>query len=123
MGKRGFHHVFFNANQQQQKNFFSRGDFRPHPNKNVQFWDHFFPALFPQGFWIFQNFGRPTSGSGGKIGLKMYHMKRDIKQTHKHIDTHTDTRTSQLLDQIGPVKWKSMNFNTQYIKAYTFTPR
>ena len=38
-------------------------------------------------------------GSGGKIGLKIYHMKRDIKQT----DRQTDTRTSRLLDRIGPV--------------------
>jgi hypothetical protein len=33
---------------QQKINFFLRGNFRPLPNKNVQFWDHFFPALFPK---------------------------------------------------------------------------
>ena len=33
--------------------------------------------------------------SGGKIGLKIYQMKRDIR--------HTNTRTSRLLDRIGPV--------------------
>ena len=58
---------------------------------------------FPQGFRISKYFGHPTSGSGGKIGLKIYHMKRDIRQT--------DTRTSRLLDRIGPVGRFDENFN------------
>ena len=35
-------------NQQQQKNFFLHGDFRPLLNKNVEMLDHFFPLLFPK---------------------------------------------------------------------------
>ena len=34
--------------QQQKKQLFLRGDFRPLPNKNVQMLDHFFPLLFPK---------------------------------------------------------------------------
>ena len=40
----------FVRQNQQKTNFFLRGDFRPLPNTNVQFWDHFFPALFPKDF-------------------------------------------------------------------------
>ena len=49
-------------------------------------------STFPQGFGITKIFGQSTSGSGGKIGLK-------IKQTH----THTHRKTIRLLDRIGPV--------------------
>ena len=35
---------------QQKKLFFLGGNFRPLPNKNVQFWDHFFQELFPKDF-------------------------------------------------------------------------
>ena len=45
-------------------------------------------STFPQGFRISKNFGHPTSGSGGEIGLKIYHMKRD-RQTDKHTDIAT----------------------------------
>ena len=55
-------------------------------------------STFPQGFRISKNFGHPTSESGGKMRLKIYYAKRD-RQT----DTHTHTRTSRLLDRIGPV--------------------
>ena len=57
-------------------------------------------STFPQGFRISKNFGHPTLGSGGKIGLKIYHMKRDIRQTHR--------RTSRLYERIGqgPILWK-----------------
>ena len=35
-------------NQQQQKNFFLRGNFTPLPKKNVQMLDHFFPLFLPK---------------------------------------------------------------------------
>ena len=52
-----------------------------------------------KNFFLRGNFGHPTSGSGGKIGLKIYHMKRD-KQIN--IQTYIQ-RTSRLYDRIGPV--------------------
>ena len=44
---------------------------------------------FPQGFRISKYFGHPTSGSGGKIGLKIYYMKRG------HIYTYMDIATTR----------------------------
>ena len=40
--------TMFCKQNQQQKNFFLRGNFRPLPSKTVQIWDHFFPLLFPK---------------------------------------------------------------------------
>ena len=41
-------------------------------------------STFPQGFRISKNLGHTTSGSGGKIGLKIYHMKRGQTNRHTH---------------------------------------
>ena len=38
-------------------------------------------STFPQGFQISKNFGHSTSGSGGKIGIKIQYIKRG--QTHR----------------------------------------
>ena len=75
------------------------GDFRPLPNKNVQFWDHFFPALFPRNSESLKIFRHPTLGSGGKIGLKIQYMKRG--QTNK--EQHTDIATTRLNRPSGPI--------------------
>ena len=48
---------------------------------------------FSQEFRISKIFGHPTLRSGGKISLKMYHMKRG-QEGRRH--------TSRLLDQLGP---------------------
>ena len=52
-------------------------------------------STFPQGFRISKNIRHLTSGSGGKMRLKIYHAKRD---KHTYIQL-----TSRLLDRIGPV--------------------
>ena len=43
-----------------------KNHFRRFLSKNIPILDHFFPLLFPQGFWISKYFGHPTLGSGGK---------------------------------------------------------
>ena len=51
-----------------------------------------------------KNFGHPTSGNGGKIGLKIYYMKRG----------QTDTQTDRLFDYyIESAQWADLmkNFN------------
>ena len=98
--------MFCKAKISKKKTFFLRGDFRLLPNKNVQFSDHFFPALFPQGFRISKHFGHPTSGSVGKIGLKMYHIKRDIKHTDRQTHRHADIATIRSNRPSGPILWK-----------------
>ena len=45
-----------------------------------------------RGFFLFlKKFGHPTSGSGGKIGLKIYHMKWTNKHAYTHMDGHRDS--------------------------------
>ena len=48
----------------------------------------------------------PTLGSGGKGGLKIYHAKREIKQTDTQTDTQTDYSTTRLNRPSGPIRQK-----------------
>ena len=72
-------------------------------------------GTFSQGFWISKFFGHQTLGSGGKIGLKICHMKRDIRQT----DRHTDIATTISNRPSGPIRWKN-SFNL--IKVLVLLP-
>ena len=85
-----------------KKNFFYAAIWDHFPTKFFWILRPLLSSNFPQGFRSSKNFGHPTSGSGGKIGLKIYFMKGD-KQTHIQTRKHTDTRTIWLLDRIGPV--------------------
>ena len=59
-----------------------------------------------------KNFGHPTSGNGGKIGLKIFYMKRG--QT----DTQTDTQTDRLFDYyIESAQWADLMKNFNILKA------
>ena len=80
-----------------------RGDFRPLSNKNVQFWDHFFPALFPKDSESLKTFDIRLRG--GKIGLKINVWKGD-KQTNRQTHTQTDYSTTRLNWPSGPIQWK-----------------
>ena len=76
--------------------FFSRCDFRPLPNKNVQMLDHFFPLLFPKD---------SESQKILDIRLQEVGAKRHLNGTSKvngQTDTHTDRRTNRLIESIGP---------------------
>ena len=52
-------------------------------------------STFPQGFRISKNFGHPTSGSGGKIGLEKDYMKRG-----HHTNIHTNIQTNTHRDSM-----------------------
>ena len=75
-----------------------RYDFRTFSSKNAQIWDHFFPLLFPQGFWISEVVGHLTSESGGKKMFKRYPKNWAYGQTN----TQTHRRIFQIIESIGP---------------------
>ena len=99
---------FVRQNQQKKATFFTRR-FQTTSLQKCSILRPLLSSTFPQESQISKNFGHPTSGSGGKIGLKIYHMKRD-KQTHRQTHRHTDTQTIRLLDRIGPVGQFDENF-------------
>ena len=73
-----------------------RGNFRQFSNKNVQMLDHFFPLLFPKD---------SESLKILHIRLREVGAKRPLNSTSKvngQTDTHTDRRTFQLIESIGP---------------------
>ena len=88
---------FVRQNQQQKKTFFCAA-ILDHFLMKCSILRPLLSSTFPQGFRISKNFGHPTSGSGDKMRLKIYHAKRD-RQTDRQIDIWT----SRLLDRIGPV--------------------
>ena len=94
----------FVRQNQQKKNFFLRGDFRPLPNKNVQIWDHFFPLLLPKDseslkildIWLWE--------VGAK---KLLNGTSKSEQTNKQTHTHMDKSTYRMHRPRGPMLWKS----------------
>ena len=76
-------------NQHKKTNFFLRGDFRPLPNKNVQFWNHFFPELFPKDSESLKILDIRLREVGANIYISAYMGKRD-KHTYKHTCGHRD---------------------------------
>ena len=95
---------------QQKKNFFLRGDFRPLPKKNVQFWDHFFPELFPKDSESLKILDIRLREVGANIYISAYMGKRDT-QTRKHTDIAT-TRSNR---PSGPIQWKSFDENKKKV--------
>ena len=94
---------FVRQNQQQKKTFFTR-QFQPTSQQKCSILRPLLSCTFPQGFRIFKIFGHPTLGSGGKIGLKIYYMKRRQTQTQTH--RHTDTQKHRLFNyQIESAQW------------------
>ena len=91
---------------QQKKTFFTRR-FLTTSQQKCSILRPLLSSTFPQEFWISKIFGHPTSGSGGKIGLKIYHAKRD-RQTDIHTNIHTtDIATTRSNRPSGPIRWKS----------------
>ena len=78
---------FVRQNQQKNKLFFARR-FQTTSQQKCSILRPLLFSTFPHGFRISKNVGHPTLGSGGKIGLKIYHMKRD-KQIHRQTDIAT----------------------------------
>ena len=68
---------------QQKKNFFLRGDFRPLPNKNVQMLDHFFPILFPKDSESLKILDIRLREVGAKRQLKKTENRRRPKKVKK----------------------------------------
>ena len=79
--------TMFCKQNQQKKNLFFTWQFLTTSQQKCSILRPLLFSTFPQGFRIFNNFGHPTLGSGGKIGLKIYHMKRG------HTNTLTQTQT------------------------------
>ena len=77
-------------NQHTKKNFFLRGDFRPLPNKNVQFWDHFFPELFPKDSESLKMLDIRLWEVGANIYISAYMRKGTDRQTRTHTYGHHD---------------------------------
>ena len=71
--------------QNQQK----RDDFRPLPDKNVQFWDHFFPALFPKDSESLKISDIRLREVGTKCASKYTTRKGTDTQTHRQTDRQT----------------------------------
>ena len=88
---------------QQKKNFFLRGGFRPLPNKNVQFWNHFFPELFPKDSESLKILDIRLREVGAKCASKYTTRKGTDTHRDRQTDTQTDRRTLRLLDRIGPM--------------------
>jgi hypothetical protein len=74
----------FCKQNQQQKNFFLHGNFRPLPNKNVQMGDHFFSLLFPKNSESLKIFD---------IQLQEVGAKRPLNGTSK-VNRQTDGQTN-----------------------------
>ena len=88
---------------QHTKKLFLRGDFRPLPNKNIQFWDHFFPALFPKDSESLKISDIRLREVGAKCASKYTTRKGTDTQTDRQTHRHTRIRTLRLLGRIGPV--------------------
>ena len=89
------------------KNLFLRGDCRPLPNKNVQFWDHFFPAFFPKDseslkIWT-SNFRKMEQNRPQNLVHE--------KGTNKW-QQHPDIATTRSNRPRGPIRWKILNTKT-----------
>ena len=69
-------------------------------NSETTSFQHFSPRI-PNlyKFWT-SDFGK----GGGKMGLKIYYMKRG--QTNTHTDTQTDYSTTRSNRPSGPIRWK-----------------
>ena len=68
--------------------FFTR-QFQTHSQQKCSILIPLLSSTFPQGFQISNNFGHPTLGSWGKIGLKIQYMKKG-----QNIDGHCDYQTN-----------------------------
>ena len=91
---------------QQKNNFFLRGDFRPFPNKNVQFWDHFYPALFPKDSESLKNLDIRL----WEVGAKCVSKYTTRKGTDRYIDIYMDIATTRSNRPSGPIRWKERCF-------------
>ena len=91
----------FCKQNQQQKNFFLRGNFRPLPNKNLQMGDHFFSLIFPKDYKSLKFVDIPHWEVGAKRPLN------GTSKVNTHIDTHTNTQThiwdSSACHKSGPI--------------------
>ena len=94
---------FERQNQQQQKKLFLARQFKTTFKQKCLILRPLLSSTFPQGFRISKNFGHPNSGSGGKIGLKIYYAKRD-RHTDTHRDTHTDIAITRSNRPSGPIR-------------------
>ena len=81
-------------NQHTKKNFFLRGNFRPLSKKNVRFWDHFFPELFPKDSESLKFLDIRLREGGANIYISAYMGKRD-KHTYIHTYIQTDIATTR----------------------------
>ena len=85
------------------KQTFLYGNFTLFNSKSFQIWDHFFPLIFPQGFWISKIFWQPPLWRGGKKTFKWYLKKR----THTLTDKHMEKLTYRKHWPRGQMLWKS----------------
>ena len=99
--KAWFPPCFVRQNQQQQKNIFLRGNFRPLPNKNVQMLDHFFPLLFPKDSESLKIFDIRLREVGEKRLLNG--TSKVNRQTHGQTDRQTDRQTDISHRPRGPM--------------------
>ena len=89
------------AKSANKKNFFLRGDFRPLPNKNVQFWDHFFLILFPKDSEYHNSLDIWLREVGAKRRLNVT-LKSEQTYRHMNILTHRKNPFPWLLSQPDP---------------------
>ena len=79
-----------------KKKLFLRGDFRQLSNKNVQMLDHFFPLLFPKDSESLKILNIRFREVGAKRPLN------GTSQVNRRTDGHTDGRTDEYFESIGP---------------------
>ena len=84
---------------EEEKTFFYAAILDHFPKKNVQFWDHFFPELFPKDSESLKILDIRLWEVGANIYISAYMRKGTNRQT----DRQTHILTSRLLDRIGPV--------------------
>ena len=111
--------MFCKAKSEEEKNFFSRGDFRPLTNTNGQFWDTSFQYFSPRipnllKFW--------------SSNFKKRSQNRPQNVVHgKGTNRHAYGRTLRLYERIGqgPILWKckeGFSWTEQYKHTNRISP-
>ena len=102
--------MFCKAKSATKTKLFLRGNLRPLPNKNVQFWDHFFPAFFPK-----------DSKSLKILDVRLQEVGENKPQNILHERGQTDKQTTRQTTRSkrpsGSIRWKAISYKSLRLKT------